>query len=157
MKKNDDYIYRKAANGNGNWQRIGGRLKHVSVGPTGWVWGVNRNNQIYKCEKPCDRGWKEVNGRLKNVSGGKTKVWGTSHVGDVYHRPIDGSPSTPASTWTKVPSENGIKFNTISAVDPENVWTTTANGDVYKCIKPCSHGTWEKVTRPSNMGLTTIN
>merc|ERR1719369_380794 len=46
------HIYKRPADGSGSWTYIPGRLKHVSVGPR-WVWGVNGDDRIYKCPRPC--------------------------------------------------------------------------------------------------------
>merc|ERR1712045_506996 len=91
---------KRPADGSGRWTRIPGLLKHVSVGPR-WVWGVNRNDYIYKCQRPCTGRWSLVSGRLMQINVGDTEVWGVNSAHRIYKLPADGSGvsiATPAST-----------------------------------------------------------
>jgi uncharacterized protein YkwD len=81
------------ANGEGSWNTIYGTLKHVSVGEA-WVWGVNAQDQIFRCKRPCTGAWSQVDGALKQVDVGDTVVWGVDANGQIRTRPADGSGAT---------------------------------------------------------------
>ena len=59
-------IYKRPGDGSGNWQKVGGELKDVSVGSQ-YIWGVNSNDDIYKCKRPCTGGWERVDGGLSQI------------------------------------------------------------------------------------------
>ncbi|XP_046861569.1 lectin L6-like [Xenia sp. Carnegie-2017] len=53
------------------WTRVGGALKHVSVG-NGGVWGVNKHDNIYFREgvtfsSPVGTSWTQISGSLKRI------------------------------------------------------------------------------------------
>ena len=60
------HIYERKADGSGNWRRIPGNKKNISVGKN-HIWGVNRQNHIYRCDKPCNGKWTRVPGRLTQI------------------------------------------------------------------------------------------
>ena len=70
--------------GNGKWQNIRGRLKWVSAGHPDYVFGVNANDQIYECKKPCNGSWKNLPGRLKQIDGGQNDIWGVNSNNNIY-------------------------------------------------------------------------
>ena len=43
-----DNIWKRPVDGSGDWSLIQGKLKHVSASGNGYIWGVNRNDDIYK-------------------------------------------------------------------------------------------------------------
>ena len=56
-------IWKRPADGSGSWTRIPGALKHVSASGNGYIWGVNTNDNIFKCKETLqrsmgERGWK---------------------------------------------------------------------------------------------------
>ena len=81
----NDIYYRNGVNG--NWRRIGGKLKHVSVSNDGkHIWGVNSNDHIYY-RNGMNGNWRRIPGGLKQVdamSGGH--VWGVNSANDIYYR-----------------------------------------------------------------------
>jgi len=105
------------------WQTIPGpSMKQVSVGPT-WTWGVDINNNIYKCKTPCDGTWTQVDDRAKHVSAGATEVWNVGPQGGVWKRPVDGS-----GTWKNVP---GLLLKQVSVGTNGQVWGVTDKGEVF--------------------------
>ena len=102
----------------------------------GYIWGVNRADQIYKCKKPCTGQWKIVNGRLSQIDGGYVFVYGVNSGGAVYSRPIDGS-----KAWTRIPAR-AVAMKHVTASGSDDIFGTSRNGDVYRCSKPCV-GEWE--------------
>ncbi len=59
-------VYKRPGDGSGDWQKITGELKDVSVGSQ-YIWGVNSNDDIYKCKRPCTGGWERVDGGLSQI------------------------------------------------------------------------------------------
>lgn len=58
----------------------------MTASGNGYIWGVNRNDQIYKCKKPCTGAWKNVGGRLRQIDGGYAFVHGVNSGGAVHSR-----------------------------------------------------------------------
>ena len=67
------------------WKNIPGKLKYVSVGSDGTVWGVNAANNIYRRTGST---WTNVPGNLKQISAGASnQVWGVYiRNGAIYTR-----------------------------------------------------------------------
>ena len=132
-----DSIYRMPVDGTGGWKSIGGKLKNISGSGAGWVWGVNRTGNIYKCKKPCGttHGWSHVPGGLKQISGGQNEVWGVNSGDDIYKRPVDGT-----GNWKRI----GGKLKWVSASNPDYIYGVNSADDIYKCKKPCTGG-WSRV------------
>ena len=130
-----DHIYRRPANGSGNWQRIGGKLKHVSVGPTGWVWGVNRNNDIFMCHPrgACRGGWRHIPGKLKQIDVGRDRVYGVNRHNHIYTRPVDGS-----GNWKRI--NGSLKHVT---TNDKYVYGVNNSDSIYKCNYPCDDAKWK--------------
>lgn len=67
------------------WTELPGKLKQVSVGRDGEVWGVSELNKVYRLEGIRGRNWKRMPGALKQISvGNKRKIWGISPFNTVY-------------------------------------------------------------------------
>jgi hypothetical protein len=115
-----------------NWKQVPGGLKNVSASGNGYVWGVNKNNSIYTCKKPCDGNWRWINGSLEQVSGDENNIWGVNKNNNIYKRPVNGS-----GNWKQVPG--GLK--NVSASGKGYVWGVNKNNTIYKCKKPCD-GNW---------------
>ena len=127
-------IYKRPADGSGSsWTRIPGGLKHVSASGNGYIWGVNRNDQIFKCKKPCSGSWVGVSGALKQIDGGHDYVYGVNAQNHIYVRPVDGS-----GGWRHIPG--GLKH--ITASGRTEVFGVNAQNKVFRCKKPCV-GEWE--------------
>ena len=67
--------------------QIPGRLVHVSGG-INYVWGVNRADDIWKCERPCTGNWEHIGGKLVQVDVHDMEVWGVNGNDDIFKRPI---------------------------------------------------------------------
>jgi hypothetical protein len=121
------------------WKQIPGKLKHVSVDPS-WTWGVNSNNEIYKCKTPCSGLWSKVEGGLVQLDVGQDEVWGVNSSDDIYRRPKDGS-----GGWTQVPG----KLKYVSSGPNGDVWGVNSLNNIYACVpgggKKCS-GNWKQVS-----------
>ena len=120
-----------------NWEKIDGTLKNVSASGKGWIWGVNRNDVIYKCKKPCNGSWSRVSGDLKQVSGGDNEIWGVNRNNIIYKGSIDGS-----GHWKRI---NGTLKN-VSASGKGWIWGVNRNDVIYKCKKPCNGKGWIQVS-----------
>ena len=116
-----------------------GKLKYVSVSGNGYIWGVNRVDQIFKCKKPCSGGWQRVYGQLGQIDGGNQYVYGVNRIRHMYFRPVDGS-----GNW-KRPSRN-FQVKSITATGDNKVYAIRMDNKVYYCDAPCAHGQWVKVS-----------
>ncbi|XP_066278495.1 lectin L6-like isoform X2 [Branchiostoma lanceolatum] len=110
------------------WQRINGKLKMVNVSPTSnAVWGVDRNNAIFKWKGSR---WQNIRpGKLTFVSVGKSGVWGVDSDGKVYYRTGTAFNENSAGTgWQKVP---GSTLLVQISVGDRVVWGVTRNRQIY--------------------------
>jgi hypothetical protein len=123
-------INRKPASG--GWRRIGGSLQQISGAGKDYIWGVNSNDSIYTCKKPCDdSNWRQIGGSLKQLTGGDKEVWGVNNSGNIYKMNQDGT-----GGWTNIPG----KLTNISQ-GGGYVWGVNSNHNVYRCKDPCD-GNW---------------
>ena len=53
-------IYTRPVDGSGTWRRIPGSLKHVTASGRTEIFGVNNNNNLFRCKKPCVGEWELV-------------------------------------------------------------------------------------------------
>jgi hypothetical protein len=89
-----------------NWQQIPGGAVQVANGPND-VWALSpsslENEQnIWRCDKPCDGQWISVPGHLQQISVGNNSVWGVTADNSIYTCPnTKSSPCT--GNWTKIP------------------------------------------------------
>ena len=114
------------------WKNIPGKLKHISVDPQ-WTWGVNGNDDIFKCKTPCEGQWTQVDGKLKQIDVGSNEVFGVNSADNIYRRPKDGS-----GKWRQVPG--GLKH--ISSGPTGKVWGVNSINDIYT-LK--SDGNWRQI------------
>ena len=130
-------IFARPIDGSGDWRSIPfphGRMLHVSASGRGYVWGVNREHEIFKCKKPCSGQWKKVAGFMTQIDGGHTEVCGVDEHYVVWCRPVGGS-----GAWRRVPKP--MKYVTTSG--SYYIYGISISKDVFRCKKPC-HGSWEE-------------
>ena len=142
----DDTIWRIAETGEGGWGRLGGALTNITASGKDWVWGVNRNGNVYRCAKPCSGAWIEDDGILKQVSGDKDYVWGVKSGGMIFKKPINGSGSwdwSPSSRGAGMTGSNVNRLIWISASAPNYVWGVGNDRRMWYCRKPCTDGNWQ--------------
>ncbi len=70
------------ANGARGWRRMNGTLTNISASNKDYVFGVNRENNIYQCKKPCKGGWQRISGK---GSGEVTVNWCTGGGSGCQH------------------------------------------------------------------------
>lgn len=114
----------------GGWKRINGALKQISGAGKGNVWGVNKNNSIYTCKKPCnDSNWRRIGGSLKQLTGGENEVWGVNNNNDMYKMNQDGT-----GGWKHI----GGKASNVSQ-GGGYIWVVGGTGNsVWYCREPCN-------------------
>ena len=95
-----DQIWKRPVDGSNHWQLVEGSLKHVSASGHGYVWGVNRNNRIFKYKKPCLGDWVRVPGTLQQIDGGQRYVYGVNSANNIFTRPVDGG-----EAWRRISPE----------------------------------------------------
>ncbi len=143
-------IFKRPADGSGQWTTITGKLKQVSASGNGYIWGVNSEDKIFKCKKPCGnggQGWIVVEGRLKQVDGGDKYVYGVNSINEVFARSIDGSGS-----WRKIPG----RMKHVTASGHGYIFGVTESGQTYRCSKPCV-GEWERMEGKMSQVDATFN
>ena len=70
-----------------------GKLKQISVGSSSVVWGVNRDDKIYRWTGAT---WQQISGGLKYICVSRTgsNIWGVNKNNEIYYR--------SRNTWVKV-------------------------------------------------------
>ena len=116
------------------WIKIPGSLKHITAS-INYLWGVNSNDDIFMCARPCTGGWVQIPGKLKQIDAGDMEVWGVTSNDDIFKRAVDGS-----GIWQHV----GGKLRQVSASGNGYIWGVNLEKKAYKCKKPCK-GHWEFV------------
>jgi hypothetical protein len=96
----DDNLYALDKNGNvllqgsnnTEWKNIGTNMKYISAGDT-YLWGVDGNNHVMSCIKPCDTGlWTPMIHNLDNinqVTGSNNDVYGVDGSGNIWQTNYD--------------------------------------------------------------------
>ena len=118
----------------GKWKHIPGHLRQIDAGDHE-VWGVNRNNYIYKRRVDGGGGWSGVSGRAKDISAsgnGYVFVVGTDSY--LYHckKPCYGS-------WTK---ETGKYTSNLKRVDAGYKYVYVLNKYNYVYYRAISGTKW---------------
>ena len=124
------------------WTQIPQGLSYVS-GNLNYIWGVNKNSEIFMCKRPCTGAWKKMDGHLVQLDVDDAEVWGVNKQQIIFVRPVDGS-----GKWKQIKG----KLVHVSASGSGYVWGTTRRNHIMKCKKPCT-GHWMKV----DGGLTQID
>ncbi len=109
---------------------VGGDLKHVSAG-VAYLWGVNKNDEIFRCERPC-KTLVKVDGRLSQIDVGDDEVWGVTSANSIFKRPADGT-----GKWKHITGH----LKHVSASGNGYIWGVNKNDAIYRCRKPCL-GKW---------------
>ena len=98
---------------------VPGGLKQISVGGASHIWGVNKNDQIYRW---TGNNWQQIAGRLKHVSVGTDgTVWGVNAADAIFRYNGD-------NTWTQIPG--GLKQ--ISVGGASHVWGVSNNDQIWR-------------------------
>lgn len=123
VNRNEDIYWRQGMAG--SWQKVGGKLVHVSVnGKDGeYVWGTNRNDDIYF--RSGLRGqWKHIGGKLTQISvGQRGHVWGVNRADNIYYRNgVNGQ-------WKGIGGK--LVYVSVGGPNGEYVWGVNRNDDIY--------------------------
>ena len=108
-----------------------GGLKQVSTS-VNYIWGVNTQYQIFKCDRPCSGKWQRNGGALMQVDVGDDEVWGVDRRHYIYKKPADGS-----GGWRRI----GGRLKQVSASGNGYIWGVNSGCQIFKCKKPCN-GRW---------------
>ena len=126
--------YANKVSGYQGWTQIPRGLVQVS-GNLNYIWGLDKENKIYLCPRPCTGAWKEIDGLLVQLDVDDEFVWGVNKNDDIFVQPVDGSGS-----WKHIPG----KLIHVSASGNGYVWGTNRANNIFKCKKPCNGG-WQRV------------
>ncbi len=99
------------------WKRVDGRLRHISMGSDGTVWGVNSSNRVYRRVRGR---WREVRGRLKMLDVGNARnIWGIGTDDRIYR--------WGGRSWKQVRG----RLKNISVGSDGTVWGTNSNDQIF--------------------------
>ena len=113
---------------------IPGDLKQITAS-TNYFWGVNKNDDIFMCKRPCNGNWRKIGGKLIQVDADDDEVWGVNKHHQIYKRPVDGS-----GAWKGI----GGRLRHVSASGNGYIWGTNSRDHIFKCAKPCN-GKWQHI------------
>ena len=101
-----------------SWTRIDGELKQVAVGTAGLVWGVNKNDDIFRRDGSS---WTRIDGKLKQVAvAADGTVWGVNKNDNIFRR--DGN------SWTRIDGE----LKQVAVGTAGLVWGVNKNDDIFR-------------------------
>ena len=121
------------------WKKLKRDIKNITSANKDYIWATGSNDNIYKCDQPCDdEKWKRVGGGLKQVSTDDTEVWGVNSSDYIYKKNVDNS-----NGWTNI----GGRLKNVSA-SGSKIWGVNNNDNIYSCSKPCNGG-W--VNKPGGL------
>ena len=81
-------VYVRPVDGSGSWRCIAGqKLKHVTASGATCIYGVDTQDMIYSCQKPCFGQYKLLSGRLSQVDGAFDSFAGVNSGKSIYVRP----------------------------------------------------------------------
>ena len=101
-----DHIYRKPVDNSAGWTRTDGLLTCVSVTDSGYVWGCNRQQNIYyaRADAPASKmGWAHVSGKCVQIHACGSWVYCVNSGAKIYRKPVDNS-----AEWTQC--TGGLKW-----------------------------------------------
>lgn len=68
------------------WRNIPGKLKHITASGQREVFGVDDNDLIWRCKKPCIGDWEHVEGLLVQCDGTYDAVFGVNSAKQIWRR-----------------------------------------------------------------------
>ena len=124
------------------WKKLKRDIKNITSANKDYIWATGSNDNIYKCDQPCDdEKWKRVGGGLKQVSTDDTEVWGVNSSDYIYKKNVDNS-----NGWTNIRG----RLKNVSA-SGSKIWGVNNNDNIYNCSKPCNGGWVNKSGRLSQV------
>ena len=76
-----DDIWTRPIDGSGSWHKIPGKLKQITGGGDDELFGVNAQDQIFRC-KPCIGNWERVEGALSQCDASIDEVYRVNPAGN---------------------------------------------------------------------------
>jgi hypothetical protein len=99
----------------------GATMVQVSVSPTGAVWGLDQNGNIYAIYAG---NWSQMYGALVQISvGSSTNIWGVNASGNIYQ--------WNGSVWTLIPNTFSAAPKQVAAGSDGTVWAIDTTGNIY--------------------------
>lgn len=91
----------------GDWRRVGGKMRHVSVGNS--IWGVNSIHDIFTIGESDNGRWRKVDGKLAGVSvSNNGHVWGVDGGDQICRRVGDAWKGVEGSAMQVSVGESGV-------------------------------------------------
>ena len=83
-------VHVRPIDGSGSWKYISGqKLKHVTASGDTRIYGVDTEDKIYSCQKPCFYGhFRPLNGKLAQIDGAFNAYAGVNSAKQIFVRPI---------------------------------------------------------------------
>jgi len=125
------------------WNNVTGNLVKASSSAAGYVWGLNQQNDVFRCQLPCTGKWEKID-MSQYVTGGIHDL--TTDNSNIYLLTYDKDGTThlvssPAngSQWVKIniPFKANFIFSTHTYI-----WAQDSRNNKKKCGKPCTTGAW---------------
>ena len=74
-------IFKQANNENGKWKRVNGNMKIIDASNMESIYGLDKQNNLYKCKKPCNGNWSKIKDNriydFISTSNDSNDIWGT--------------------------------------------------------------------------------
>ena len=128
----------------GEWPVIPGSLQQIDHGLSAGVWGVNKDDNIYRLKQ--DTAWQQISGKLKHVSVGEAGVWGVNRNDDIFYRDSVTESNPAGKSWRQISG----KLKQIDSGPAGIVYGVNVNDQIYcrtgiENGKPFGTG-WKQVT-----------
>ena len=120
-----DNIYRRPVDNSAGWAKTDGRLTCVSVTDSGFVWGCNREQNIFtaRADAPAARmGWVHVSGKCVQIHASSKWVYCVNKEDNIFRKPVNNS-----SGWTQTDG----RLTCITVTDSGYVWGCNRNQNIF--------------------------
>ena len=82
-------VFARPVDGSRGWRHIPGKLlKYISASGTYGVYGIDIQDKIYRCKKPCVGGWGLLSGRLRQCDATANALFGVNSADNIFRRDL---------------------------------------------------------------------
>jgi hypothetical protein len=152
VNRDDSVFGMGTRNDKGNWGGNPARLRNISVGSTGWIWGTNGSRNPYVCHPKgaCWKRWYPATGiKSIQVTAGQNYVWSLDNAGSISVRSSNG-----AGKWAHVPSPTSMSY--IACGLSDNLFAISEDGGLYM-LKGAGMGSWIVVKNAPKLRAISVN
>ena len=76
-------IFSRPVDGSGSWRHIPGKMKHVTASGSHEVFGVDVNDNVWRCQKPCVGNWVRMSAKLSQIDATNKELVGVSYYNSI--------------------------------------------------------------------------